>query len=332
MAKYVTWPWAVGLPLPEDQGYPAEMLRAKHSSSTSGGNGVSSPDAMKVMPQPAPDGTVRLTPGGADIVSTYEGHVHQSYYSHEFGVTTLTVPPTGSASGGRTDLVIRRLCDPDFDVHPNVPADQQGDISPELAATLDIDWYELLPGHDESTNLPYPHVKLAKITRPANTTIVTAAHITDLRELSDPQTRRIKLAQNVGTRVEVPRTGTGRLLVEFLVKVPDWATHAAIDASIGGAYFRGASGRGRMGIAAFNNSSLNEGTPWWEEGGSVNGFRRIPYIQAGRQLHIGENYRGTVAQVLVQGVVDTWSDNGFIFGVDAGARAFLDIDFMQGVE
>lgn len=324
------FPWAMNQPVPEGYGYSAESLRAQHFDSTSGGNGVGDPTALKVSAQVAPNETIRTTPGGVTAVSTYAGHRGQSYHALFGAPETVAVSPTGSSSGGRTDLVVAQFCDPEYEKHWSHTGEYP--IPADVAKDLDFQRIHVLEGQGRNARLTFPHVKLAEIKRPANTTIVNASHITDLRQLAKPQFDRIKRIQNVATRMEVPRTGTGRLLVEFLVEVPEWATRANIDASIGGAYFRGASGRGRMGIAAFNNSSHNEATPWWEEGGSTTGFRRIPYIQAGRELWIHPDYRGTIAQVLVQGVVDTWSDSGFIFGVDAGARAFLDIDWMQDVE
>lgn len=324
MADLKNWPWALNQP---GYDYPAEYIRSEHNSATSGGNGVSSPTAMKVEAQTAPDGTVRIRPGGASVVSTYAGQEGQSYYSPEFQSKTLTVPPTGSSSGGRTDLIVRRVLDPDHEAHP----EHSGEMTEEAAQDLDFQWYELIQGATASTSLSYPHVKLAEIRRPANTTIVNTSHIVDVRVLADPQSDRDKLSEMVGERVEIGRTGNYSTLREFQVKVPDFATHAVVDVAIGGAYLKGGPGSGSFGVTGFGSGSGNEATPWNVDASS-NEFQRVPYIQAGRKVRISPDRRGTIQSVYVTARVAPSSSQGTIFGADALARAFLDIEWMQGVE
>lgn len=324
MADLKQWPYALNQPGYE---YPAELFRAEHHDATSGGNGVGAPTALKVTAQAAPDGTVSIPPGGATAKSTYAGADGQSYHARNFQPVTLPVPPTGSG-GGRTDLLVLRVCDPQYDVHP----DHAGEMTDEAAAGLDFWWFELLQGQNRNAQLPYPHVKLAEIVRPANTTIVTDAHIRDLRVMASSKAHRAKYDQMVGERTEVIRNGTWRTLAEVPVEVPDWATHAAIDVSLGGAYMKGVAGRGDFGMTGLGNTSSIGHTPWWEARGDATGFRRIPYIQAGRKLNVMENFRGKTAIIYIIARVSTQSDSGFIFGADYGARAFVDIDWLQDVE
>lgn len=183
MADVQQWPWLLNQPFPEDVGYPAEIVRGQHFDSTSGGNGVSSPRALKVQAQPAPDGTVQVLPGGGTAVSNYAGVENQSYQATNFKPYTLDVPPTGSSSGGRHDLIIQRFLDPQYEKHP----DADGELTPEVATTLDFWWFEVVQGGSADTKFSFPHVKLAHIKRPENTTIVEDSHITDLRRLANPQ-------------------------------------------------------------------------------------------------------------------------------------------------
>src|SRR5690625_686801 len=111
------FPLVLNQEVPLGYGYPAEAFRAEHYDATSGGNGVGSPTALKVQAQPAPDGTIRTNPGGATLRSTYAGHIGQSYHTYFGGSRTLPVSPTGSSAGGRTDLVVVQLCDPEHDEH-----------------------------------------------------------------------------------------------------------------------------------------------------------------------------------------------------------------------
>src|SRR5690625_2698188 len=129
------FPLVLNQEVPLGHGYAAEAFRAEHYDATSGGNGVGSPTALKVQAQSAPDGTIRTNPGGATLRSTYAGHIGQSYHTY-FGPRTVPVSPTGSASGGRTDLVVVQLCDPEHDNHWSYSGEYP--IPAETAVTLDF--------------------------------------------------------------------------------------------------------------------------------------------------------------------------------------------------
>jgi len=231
MAEVKQWPWLLNQPFPEDVGYPAEIVRGQHFDATSGGNGVSSPRALKVVAQPAPDGTVQILPGGGTAVSNYAGVENQSYQATNFQPYTLTVPPTGSSSGGRHDLVIQRFLDPQFEDHPEVA----GELTPEVAATLDFWWFEVLTGQSSTSQFDFPHVKLAHIRRPANTTIVDPSHIVDLRELANPKTWLHMEARNLNI-AETQSLHTGSTTwptpATHTVRFPLWATRIQVSAGV----------------------------------------------------------------------------------------------------
>lgn len=195
MADVKQWPWLLNQRFPEYMGYPAEIVRGQHFDATSGGNGVSSPRALKVVAQEAPDGTAQILPGGGTAVSNYAGVENQSYQATNFKPYTLDIPPTGSSSGGRHDLIIQRFLDPQYEKHP----DADGALTPEVAATLDFWWFEVVQGRSADTKFSFPHVKLAHLKRPANTTIVEDSHITDLRKLANPKTWLHMRANNMIT-------------------------------------------------------------------------------------------------------------------------------------
>lgn len=222
------WPLALNQP---GYDYPAEVFRAQHYGASAGGNGVVDPGALKVVAQPAPDGTVSVVPGGAYAKSTYAGAAGQSYYVPSFEPEVLTIPPTGSASGGRHDLVILRVCDPQYDVHPEQPG---GEITAEEAANYDFWWFEIHQGKPATATFDFPFVRLAGINRPANTTIVAPEHITDLRELANPQNHLHMRGNNLisddrqslhsGTTIW-PNDAT------HYMKIPEFATNVVIRGS-----------------------------------------------------------------------------------------------------
>lgn len=207
--------------------YPAEDVRGMLYSLTSGGTGVSGSRDLKVMAQPAPNGTVQVLPGGAVIRSPYTA-ASESYQASNRANLTIAVPPTGSG-GGRTDLVVLRGVDPQHQDHPLDP----GVIEAEAAAALDFWWVEVLTGKTSTAGVTGPVVELARITRPANTAVVSPAHITDRRRLARPQRDLIprwyqlfeRDEQSVHTASVVwPSVGT------LTARVPEWATHVNISA------------------------------------------------------------------------------------------------------
>lgn len=225
-------PWMLNQPGLE---YPAELVRAQHFDATSGGNGVSSPDALRVTAQPAPDGTVQIGVGGATLRSNYSGQEGQSYHAHNFQPQTLVVPPTGSSSSGRHDLLIMRVIDPDHDDTLGV------DIGEEEARGLDFWRFELHQGRGRRTQFPYPFVPLAHIRRGPNQTIVRPEDIHDLRELASPKTWLHMRAANLYMSEEQSLynggiTDLARVwprVATHTVRIPEWAEDVQIVANWG---------------------------------------------------------------------------------------------------
>lgn len=223
-------PWMINQPGLE---YPAEIVRAQHYDATSGGNGVSSPDSMRVTAQPAPDGTVQIGTGGATLRSNYVGQANQSYQVMNFTPQTLTVPPTGSASAGRHDLLIARVIDPDHEDHPDFEGG--GAIPEETAPTLDYWRYELHQGRDSRATFPYPHVKLAHIRRGPNQTIVRPQDIRDLRELANPKKDWHVEGRNISIAETEPlHTGTTvwPSAATHTARFPEFATRMKVIAGV----------------------------------------------------------------------------------------------------
>ena len=92
---------------------------------------------------------------------------------------------TTGSSGGRSDLVVARITDPQYEGQP--PADPDD---------FDYAYVDIIQGVSSSTrsardlNLSYPAIALARIDLPASTGTVQASHITDLRELAQPRSVR----------------------------------------------------------------------------------------------------------------------------------------------
>ena len=314
MADLKRWPMALNQPGYE---YPAELFRAEHHDATSGGNGVGAPTALKVTAQAAADGTVSILPGGATIKSTYAGADGQSYHARNFQPFTLEVPPTGSASGGRHDLVILRVCDPQYDTHPDHGG---GEISAEEAANYDFWWFELLQNRAASTAFDFPHVKLAQIRRGPNQTIVTSDDIVDLRELANPKNYLHMRANNLNM-ADAQSLHTGSKVwpeqATHTMHIPEWATHVQMHAAWGTVHAHqttentAASGQVRVALVLPGEGTISSQQSTWR---TVEGSNRERFnIVLGDNRPVPAAFRGRDVQVELRGT-KTWGANIYMDG------------------
>lgn len=299
MADLKRWPLALNQP---GYDYPAELFRAQYYGSTAGGNGVGDPGALKVLAQPAPDGTVSIVPGGAYVRSTYAGAQGQSYYAHNFQPYTLDIPPTGSASGGRHDLLILRVCDPQYDQHPDHPG---GEISAEEAAGYDFWWFELHQGRSATTDFDFPHVKLAHIRRPANTTIVSPEHIVDLRELAKPQIQPHVRGNNLTSDDEQSlHSGTTVWPTDatHTARIPEWSTRVQVLANWSTIRTQGTSpvlGLVRVFLIHPDGTELSTQESRWRVAGGAD--RDTRNIVLADNMAVPEKFRGEDVRVELRG-------------------------------
>lgn len=220
--------------------HPPEVSRLLSYVASNGDEGVVESTDCKVLPLAIPGNGIRVLPGAASIRNRAAGVGRQSYLASSDAAETVTLNPTPS-SGGRTDLIIARIEDPDY---PGTPA-----IDPEDAADGPYVFTRVIEGVPAGTtriqDVPgytnYSAITLARVTRPANTGTVTSQHITDLREMAFNR-QHIDTQQVVGLRQELPSEGEwgwpiGDAGVQ--VKIPRWATHVEVIMWISGIYLYG---------------------------------------------------------------------------------------------
>jgi hypothetical protein len=179
-------PWAVNGAI-----HNADLMRSMLYSQTGGAEGITLPGDFKVTALPVPGAAVRIAPGGGTILNKYPGGAGQSYSVRAGTATDVPVPATGSG-GGAVRYLIVRIDDPQYG---GQGADGQYDY-PTLVSSI--------------TGLDYPFIPLAKIDQPANTATITAAMITDLREVARPRrwTEQRALALTAPTTEVLTSTGT----------------------------------------------------------------------------------------------------------------------------
>lgn len=224
-------PWFVG----GGAEHSPEVARSLAYAATNGAEGIAGISDLKVQAQAVPNGTVRVITGGALLLNRYAGGSGQTYALRNATATDVTVTPTGSG-GGRTDLVVARVLDPQYEGAP-----------PSDPLTFQYSRIAIIQGVPAATmtakelNLGYPAIALAKITLPASTGTVTAAMITDLRRVAQPRRERAMLTIFPSTNVAMPTAGYASWPITSaqrpVVAVPDWATRVDIVAHVSGVKF-----------------------------------------------------------------------------------------------
>ena len=205
---------------------PMQIIRRAIWAATNGNYGVVKPADLRVYALPTPGPGVFVAKGGAMILSTYPtASGEETYPFVNDAAFQLNVPQTPS-SGGRTDYVIARIRDWNFNGSQE-PADL------DTATGCSIERVTA----SELAQITDPYVKLAQITIPASTATITNAMIKDLRNMAVQQSKTNSVMNPIvagdqglvlnskDTAGEVfPNTSN------TAIDIPTWATRAKIAA------------------------------------------------------------------------------------------------------
>lgn len=222
-------PYFVGNPGAQ---HSAEVVRSSMYAATRGAEGIAGVADLKVQAQSVPNGTVQVVPGGALLLNRYPGGSGQSYTLRNATATDVPITATGSG-GGRTDLIVARILDSQYEGTPPV---DPNDFQYSRIVTI-----QGVPSGTKTArelNLGYPAIALAKITLPASTGTVTDAMITDLRRVAQPRRERAMVTVFPTASIQVPTAAYGPWPINTpqqpQVYVPEWATRVDIVAHMSG--------------------------------------------------------------------------------------------------
>jgi hypothetical protein len=224
-------PWLIGGGVE----HPVEVGRALAYMATMGASGVGTPDSFKVRATTVPGPSVLLGPGIGAAASAYGGGLPESYVLWGDDDTEQAITPTGA--GGRSDLVVARIRDPQHE--GTWPADPQaGDYAFPYVV-------QGVPAGQKGTRglgLQFPCIALARIDIPANTATITDGMIKDVRRLAAPRTQIEKDATvppgtTAVTTKEAAKARWGSFRPIF--NVPSWATRVRVTAFISSALITG---------------------------------------------------------------------------------------------
>lgn len=210
----------------------ADLARTLAFAATGGKEGVVLPGSLKVSQLSTPGAGVRISPGAATVINRSPGGAEQTYVVRNAATHTLTVP--GAGGGGRSDLVVVRVEDPQF-------PPWQAPANPANGVYVRTHLIQNVPANTDSAadlNLSYPALAIARIDIPSGATTITDAMIKDVRKMGQPRTQR---SMHTAYPTAVDRLGPNVAGFHnwpskaWQVYVPDWATTAVVHGVVGGA-------------------------------------------------------------------------------------------------
>jgi hypothetical protein len=247
MAGWDGVPWWIGGPAQHSR----ELARLIVYVASQGSEGIIGIGDLMVRAQTIPDDTVRVMPGACIVRNRYGGGAYQSYAAR-LPTTDSPIDIAANTTGtARSDLVIARVEDPLPSGSPWQPypsTDDRARVGPYVfsrpipgvpAGTTDI--RQISQRANDSA------ITLARIDVPPNTSTITQAMITDLRQMANPRNKtrlfgHSMVAAEAETLASTAAAGEywpnviGSL---FQVDVPEWATRVVCRFEWSQVYFPG---------------------------------------------------------------------------------------------
>ncbi|MEU6460344.1 hypothetical protein [Streptomyces sp. NPDC046976] len=275
-----------------------ETLRLIVEAAACGGEGVISPADLLVTALDAPAGAVQVGPGAMVAKRRMAaGGGNQSYAARMPTREQVDIEPT-AVDGGRTDLIIARVEDPyggetwpapeNPEIGPYVFTRVISDVPQGTTSVLDVD--------PDSTA-----VTLARVDIPAGTSTITASMVTDLRQIARPRSQTVRrylagawsAPDDVGLVTDMWEVFP--LGATWTEKIPEWATHVSVHASITGLLHPDVTeARGRLRVT-FGDTQHGAGMPF----GAAHAGRLS--VQVGHKFLLDPADRGQMRDIDIEG-------------------------------
>lgn len=258
----------------------AQQFRMLVRDLANGSEGITQGDDLKVTQRSTPGGGVLVGDGSA-VVRGRADAFQGTYAACNIGAVDVPISATGGT--GRSDMLILRVEDPDY----------EGTVNP---ATGQVAYFQIISGvSSAATTIPDGRtgIPLARIDIPASTSTITDAFIKDLRKCANPRRQNRMFTHS-------PATDSGLLGASTTynpfsteagqnIAIPDWATTARVRVDVCPLRYSTADFFGNL-RATFGASLTTQSTGLDDNQGS--GIRKIPAICADT-LTIPSAYRGT---------------------------------------
>lgn len=295
----------------------AQQFRMMIRDLASGAQGVTEGDDLKVTALAVNGSGVQISDGSA-VIAGAASPVQGSYSAYNIGADTVPIAATGGTS--RSDMVILRVEDPEY----------EGNRDP---AVDPIVFFEVVSNvSSTATAVPagYSAIPLARIDIPASTATITNAMITDLRRVANPRRERRMYTQSPsGTSALIGGSTTYSYFSTasgWNIPVPTWATKAVVRIDVSPIRYTVNNFWGRL-SATFGASRTLQ--PIYLDDDQGTGTRRISSVVADT-LTIPSTYRGTTQLLRVQAAAVESGNLGRI-SIDGGTTLVADVEFSEDV-
>lgn len=267
--------------------HPAQTFRMLVRDLARGNEGITQGDDLKVTQLATPGGGVTVADGSGVVrgrANTFQG----SYAVCNTGSADVPIAATGGT--GRSDMVIVRVEDPEY----------EGSLNP---ATDQIAYFQVI-SNVSSSALSIPDgrtgIPLCRIDIPASTSTITDAMIVDLRKVANPRRdRRLYTQSPIADSSLIGASTTYSYFDTALgwnIAVPDWATTVRIKIDVCPLRYSVADYAGAL-RATFGASLTLQAVSIDDNQGT--GVRKIPAICADT-LAVPAAYRGTTQLLRTQ--------------------------------
>lgn len=294
--------------------HPARTMRMMIRDLSRGSQGVTEFNDLKVTQLTTPGAGVQVADGSGVVRGASWGQ--GSYTQYNVGSATVDIAPTGAS--GRTDLVVLRVEDPEYEGTRDPAAD-------------DIGYFHVVPNVSSTATQPptgMTAIPLARITLPANCATVTNAMITDLRSIANPRRTRELYTSFPSALDRITyqdnKWHTWPAAAHWNIYVPVWAVSAKIVTTIAGLRLDTADVFAHMqqvfGTVQGQDTVIDD-----DQGANI---RRNTVVLAD-SLSIPSSMRGTTQALYVQTYMSK-AETGNL-SVDAGTSLIADVEFEEGV-
>ncbi|MCX4666446.1 hypothetical protein OG453_07160 [Streptomyces sp. NBC_01381] len=292
----------------------AQTFRQMIKDLSHGAEGVTEAGDLKVTSLPVPGGGVQVGDGSAVIrgkANMWQG----SYTAYNIGPSTVPIAPTGAVP--RSDLIVLRVQDPEF----------EGGLDPAKDA---INFFDVIPNvSSTTTSVPkgVTGVGLARLDIPANTGTITAAMIRDLRKVANPRRERTLYTAYPSKLTKAWRDDdkwhNWPPDARWQIPVPEWATKLILTITLAGLRMDFDSLYGRL--QPVFGSIEGQDTVVDDNQGKV--VRRSTAVVADT-ITLPASYRGTTQTLYMQASMSAnWKGD---LSVDGGTSIITDIEFTEG--
>ncbi|MEW1565826.1 hypothetical protein AB0454_22905 [Streptomyces sp. NPDC093509] len=265
----------------------AQQFRMLVRDLARGAEGVTQGDDLKITQRSTPGAGVSVSDGSGVVrgrFNTFQG----SYAACNIGTADVPIASTGGSA--RSDMVILRVEDPEY----------EGTLNP---VTDQIAYFQVISNVSSSaTAIPDGRtgIALARIDIPSSTSTITNAMITDLRKIANPRKDRRLWTQSptadsalIGSSTTYSYFSTA---AGWNIAVPDWATTVRIRVDVCPIRFSVQDFFGNL-RATLGASLTLQATGLDDNQGTV--VRKIPAICADT-LTVPSAYRGTTQMLRAQ--------------------------------